>query len=135
MSFTYNRIIRFADVDPAGIVFYPRYFEMLNETIEEWFRSSLGCDFAEMTLERNHGMPLVHVDADFKYPGKLYEMLDFTLTPLRVGASSIDLQIRVSGQDRERFSASMTIVYVDLTTRKATPLPSDLKAKIASQIN
>ncbi|MEO7008669.1 MAG: hypothetical protein ABI156_05925, partial [Caldimonas sp.] len=28
--FTRSRLIRFSDCDPAGIVFYPQYFVMLN---------------------------------------------------------------------------------------------------------
>ena len=29
--------VRFRHFDPAGIVFYPRYFEMINDFVEEWF--------------------------------------------------------------------------------------------------
>ena len=38
--FERNKRVRFAHCDPAGIVFYPRYFEMLNELVEA-FRSTL----------------------------------------------------------------------------------------------
>ena len=37
MPFTLTHTVRFGDCDPAAIVFYPRYYEMLNATIEEWF--------------------------------------------------------------------------------------------------
>ena len=37
MSFQISTKVRFGDVDPAGIVFYPRYFEMLNAAVEDWF--------------------------------------------------------------------------------------------------
>ncbi|CPO21707.1 4-hydroxybenzoyl CoA thioesterase [Bordetella pertussis] len=30
--------VRFRHCDPAGIVFYPRYFEMINDFVEEWRR-------------------------------------------------------------------------------------------------
>ena len=52
MLFTTTVQVRFADVDPAGIVFYPRYFEMLNGAVEDWFAQQLGLDFATMHLER-----------------------------------------------------------------------------------
>src|SRR5260370_493059 len=29
--------VLFRHCDPAGIVFYPRYFEMVNDLVEEWF--------------------------------------------------------------------------------------------------
>ena len=34
-------LVRFADCDPAGIVFYPRYMEMFNALVEDWFREGL----------------------------------------------------------------------------------------------
>ena len=40
--------IRFRHCDAAGIVFYPRYFEMMNDLVEDWF-AELGmglCEFA-----------------------------------------------------------------------------------------
>ena len=41
MSFTTTRKVRFEHCDPAGIVFYPRYFEMINGTVEDWFEEDL----------------------------------------------------------------------------------------------
>jgi 4-hydroxybenzoyl-CoA thioesterase len=35
--------IRFQHTDPAGIVFYPRYFEILGQIIEDWFSHDLDC--------------------------------------------------------------------------------------------
>ena len=33
MAFIAQRKVRFQHCDPAGIVFYPRYFEMLNSVV------------------------------------------------------------------------------------------------------
>jgi 4-hydroxybenzoyl-CoA thioesterase len=38
-SFARERIIRFSDCDPAGIVFYPQYFVMFNGLVEDWWRT------------------------------------------------------------------------------------------------
>ncbi|KAF5290196.1 hypothetical protein FQR65_LT20676 [Abscondita terminalis] len=40
-----NVEIGFRHCDPAGIVFYPRYAEMINDTVEHWFKHGLGMDF------------------------------------------------------------------------------------------
>ena len=37
--------VRFRHCDPAGIVFYPRYFEMINDFVEEWFDKGMGLPF------------------------------------------------------------------------------------------
>jgi len=44
-AFTLQQKVRFQHCDPAGIVFYPRYFEMINATVEEWFAQRLGVPF------------------------------------------------------------------------------------------
>jgi hypothetical protein len=60
----------FAHCDPAGIVFYPRYIEMLNAVVEDWFAEELGFSFQEI-LKSNLGIPTVHLNADFISPGRL----------------------------------------------------------------
>ena len=47
-AFTTERRVRFADCDAAGIVFFPRYFEMLNALVEDWFTQGLGVDYAQL---------------------------------------------------------------------------------------
>ena len=44
--FQREQVVRFGHCDPAGIVFFPRYFEMLNELVEDWFAQALGLPFA-----------------------------------------------------------------------------------------
>jgi len=47
-AFTYTQKVMFQHCDPAGIVFYPRYFEMVNATVEEWFDQVIGFGFPTM---------------------------------------------------------------------------------------
>ena len=49
--------VLFRHCDVAGIVFYPRYVEMVNDVIERWLDEALGCSFKEMHLERHAGIP------------------------------------------------------------------------------
>ena len=41
-------LIRFGDCDAAGIVFYPRYLDMFNSLVEDWFREKLDFSFTEI---------------------------------------------------------------------------------------
>ena len=47
-EFCRPRLIRFSDCDPAGIVYFPRYFEFEYENETVWRRT----DFAETILGR-----------------------------------------------------------------------------------
>jgi 4-hydroxybenzoyl-CoA thioesterase len=37
MAFVMNQKVLFKHCDPAGVVFYPRYFEMINDCVEALF--------------------------------------------------------------------------------------------------
>ena len=55
-----NKLIRFHHCDPAGIVFYPEYFVLFNELIEDWFNEGLGLDFAKFHSDRQDRMRIRH---------------------------------------------------------------------------
>ena len=48
--------VRFGHCDPAGIVFYPRYFEMLNALVEDWISEGLAEYYAIELVRRAGGM-------------------------------------------------------------------------------
>jgi 4-hydroxybenzoyl-CoA thioesterase len=121
--------VRFADVDPAGIAFYPRYFEMLNEAVEDWF-DSLGWSFARMHLEGRTGVPARRIEADFTSPSWLGDTLDITLSVREVGRTSLRLEVAFTCAGAPRWTARMVLVMIDMSDGKATPWPDDLRAKL-----
>lgn len=134
MSFTTRAQVRFADVDPAGIVFYPRYFEILNAAVEDWFAQELGVDFATLHLKRRIGTPTVRLECDFVAPGELGDALEIELTTLALGRSSCTIAYRISGGGTDRLHAKAVLVCMDLESQKAMPWPDDLRAAIAAGI-
>lgn len=123
--------IRFTQCDPAGIVFYPRYFEMFNDLVEDWCRDGLQFPFSELINRRGWGVPTVHLEVDFVAPSTFGEELDARLKVRTVGGSSIGLEIVLSGPRNDaRVRASVTLVLIDRKTYKAIPLPEDLRVKI-----
>jgi 4-hydroxybenzoyl-CoA thioesterase len=65
--------IRFQHVDYAGIVFYPRYFEMLNCIVEDFYDEALGLPFNKM--HETGGIPTVDLKVQFMKPARLGEVL------------------------------------------------------------
>lgn len=123
--------IRFTHCDPAGIVFYPRYFEMFNDLVEDWCRDGLQFPFPELISNRGWGVPTVRLEVDFVAPSTFGEVLTATLRVQSVGASSIALEIQLSGpQDDVRVRGKVVLVLIDRKTQKAIPLPEDLRARI-----
>lgn len=124
-------LVRFADCDPAQMVFYPRYLTMFNDLVEDWFREGLKLPFSYYHFEQQHGLPTVHLNVDFIAPSRLGEVLTATLTVNKVGKSSMALDIVLRGPDgSDRVRGNVVLVVTDLRSSRAVPIPDDLRAKI-----
>jgi 4-hydroxybenzoyl-CoA thioesterase len=125
-------LIRFAHCDPAGIVFFPRYLVMFNDLVEDWCRDELGFGFAEIHAGRGWGLPTVHLDVDFLTPSRIGDRLTAHLTVRAIGTSSLTLAIVLRGpDDRDRVRAELVVVLVDPGSMRATPIPDDVRQRIA----
>jgi 4-hydroxybenzoyl-CoA thioesterase len=132
MPFTTHTQVRFAHVDPAGIVFYPRYFEMLNGAVEDWFAQHLGLDFATMHLDQHLGVPTVKLEVEFVSPSRLGDRLEITVTARRLGRCSCGIEVVFAGEGRERLRAQVALVCMDLRTHRSTAWPEAVREKIAA---
>ena len=127
MTFVSCQTVRFAHVDAAGIVFYPRYFEMLNAAVEDYFAEVVGVSFAAMHVERRVGVPTVKLEAEFVAASRLGDLLDFGLTVERVGDSSATIKVAVHcGQDM-RFRGQIVLVCMDLDRGRSMSWPADMR--------
>ena len=127
MTFVSRQRVRFAHVDAAGIVFYPRYFEMLNAAVEDYFGNAIGVDFAEIHVGRRLGVPTVRLEADFVEPSRLGDDLDFELKAVAVGRSSLDFAVKVKCGEEMRFKARAVLVCIDLDSGRSMAWPADIR--------
>ncbi|TDK67520.1 acyl-CoA thioesterase [Sapientia aquatica] len=136
MIFTTNLKIRFGHVDPAGIVFYPRYFEFFNTVIEEWCEQALGAGFNRMHTEFGYTLPMVNAECAFIAPTTLGETLVAQLSLSKMGNSSIHVGIELLGEDLlVRIRAKLVLVLMDLESRRAIPLTESLRELMAPYLN
>lgn len=111
MPFTMPQKVLFKHCDPAGIVFYPRYFEMINDCVEACFEQKLNAPFEE--LLKDGGVPTVEISAKFHAPSRHGDALILTLEPVRLGHSSFGITVTATCADEVRFVATSTLVYVN----------------------
>ncbi|NOX39903.1 MAG: acyl-CoA thioesterase [Alphaproteobacteria bacterium] len=130
MSWQTQIDVEFQHCDPAGIVFYPRYFEMINSVIERYFHDHLSYDFATMHFVDKNGVPTVKIDAEFRAPSRLGDRLTFDLAVERVGNSSLELLIRASCDAQPRMTVRSTLVRIDLGSGNSAPWPKPLADKL-----
>jgi len=123
--------IRFTHCDPAGIVFYPRYFEMFNDLVEDWCRDVLHYSFPDIINRKGWGLPTVRLEVDFIAVSTFGEVLTATLQVRKVGKSSIGLEIVLAGPAQDtRVHANVVLVLIDRKAGKAIPLPQDMRANL-----
>jgi len=132
--FSITRKVRFGQTDPAGIVYYPNYFDMFNEIVEDWFEEELGTSFRELHKVDNLGIPMAHVECDFLAPCTLGEMITLSLRATHLGRTSLHMEVIVSAGQEVRVRANMVVVFVDLLTYRSVEPPEKLRALIAMRI-
>ncbi len=133
-AFTRTVPIRFSHCDPAGIVYFPHYFDMFNGLIEDWYTEQLGVDYAKLILNDRYGFPFVHIETDFKRPSRMGEQLDLTLLLLKIGLSSLSVLIVGHLAGVERLRARLITAMLSLETQQKVELPHFLRDKFAGYL-
>lgn len=132
MIYTRDIAIEFNHCDPAGIVFYPRYFEMTNSVVENFYREIIGFPFARMMAE-GRGIPTARIEIDFRAPSRLGEVLRFTLAVTRLGRASVTFRIAADCAGATRLSGLFTLVWVDAGGRP-DPWPDAMRNQLAAYL-
>ena len=125
--------IRFRHTDFAGIVFYPRFLEMLNDLVEDWFDEALDRPFSK--IHETNGIPTVDLKVQFKNAARIGEILTKKLWVKELKSSSIICGFQfINQQDKTVLEGEVTLVNVaiaeDRKTIKAEAFNDEVKAKI-----
>ncbi|MGC4039819.1 MAG: acyl-CoA thioesterase [Flavobacterium sp.] len=135
--FTKQEKIRFKHVDYAGIVFYPRFLEMLNDLVEDWFEEALGRPFSK--IHETNGIPTVDLKVQFKKAARLGETLTKKLWVIHLGGASVNCGFRFEdGNGNTCLEGEVTLVNVaiaeDRNAIKAEPFNEEMKSKISKYL-
>lgn len=128
--FETDKLIRFHHCDPAGIVFYPQYFVLFNELVEDWFNHGLHVDFAAFHAVERLGVPMAHVECDFLSPSKIGEVLRFSLAVKRIGTTSLTLAVGARAGEEARVRATLVVVLASLEAHRPVPFPPEFRARL-----
>jgi len=129
-TFRTERKIRFSHCDPAGIVYFVNFFDMVSGAVEDWFGEAIGWTFNDMHIHRRVGFPIVNTGCEFFRPCHLGDVLTLELEIAKLGRSSIEFGVtgRVLGD--EKFRARHKVALMSLDTQRALPIPDELRAKM-----
>jgi len=75
-----------------------------------------------------NGVPTVRIEAEFKAPPRLGDMVWFTLDVLKVGGSSVTLRITGAADGETRLRVTLTLVWID--GMKAARWPPEMRDRL-----
>lgn len=133
MSFRFATPVRFADVDHAGIVYYPRFFHLFHLAFEELWRQRIGPRAYSELIDRDRvGFPAVRAECDFKLPLRFGDTAEIEVSIPRLGAKSITFRYRVHRADPPALCAEGAVVcaVVDLARFVAIAVPERVVAML-----
>ena len=129
---THKVRIEWGDCDPAGIIFYPRYFDIFDASTARVFEHALGITKFEMFKKFDFaGFPLVRTRARFLRPTRFGD--DVTVdSAITFGKSSFEIEHRLShnGQTCVECSEKRVWVVRDAKGRlKSHPVPDEVRSR------
>ena len=125
MPFKVSQKVLFRHCDPAGIVFFPRYFEMMNDCVEAFFDEVIGVPFHAIHAT-TAAVPTVQISTEFTAPSRHGDSLMLELSIIKVGRTSFSYRITARCEGELRFDTTATLVYVGSDGRPA-PLPDTIR--------
>src|SRR5262249_22998702 len=116
--------------DAAGWVFYPRYFEMISDFVEDWFEDGLAASAPGLFHHKQILTPSVHFTVDFAKPTRYGDRLTFNLWTVKIGNTSCELRIEASHQGALRMRAKQVLGSISPGTARSTPIPPELISRM-----
>ncbi len=133
-KFTKKETIRFKHVDFAGIVFYPRFLEIVNDLVEDWFEEALDRPFSK--IHETNGIPTVDLKVQFKNPARIGDEIVKSLWVNKVGKASVECGFEfIHANGSTCLTGEVTLVNVALnkgtSDLKAEPFSDDTRARLS----
>lgn len=111
-AFIQKKRIRFQHCDPAGLIFYPKVFELGGEVIEDWFEEWSGHTPHSFHMVEGKSLPTVKTCCEFFDQVRLSDEIVFALTVHEVGRSSVAVVIEASRNGALCFRINSNLVQV-----------------------
>lgn len=127
VRFRYTTRARFQDADPAGIVFFARFFDFTHDAYAELLRAR-GLPL-ERVLAGAYGLPLRHAEADYLRPLRSGDVFEVQLVAARAGERDVSFGWRIASADGTQVYAVVSTVHAAIDTKafKGIGLPQEVR--------
>jgi 4-hydroxybenzoyl-CoA thioesterase len=131
--FKTSLLVRFGDLDAAGIAYYPNLVDFLHQSFEDFFAGHVGRPYPEVYRE-GIGFPTVKLEVEFLAPVRYGDRVEIEVGVERVGRSSVHMTYLGSVNDYPVFRARNVAVTVDMRSWTPMPLPAWLRERFQAAV-
>lgn len=122
-------LVRFGDLDAAGIAYYPNLVNFLHEAFEDFFVGHVGRPYPE-AFKEGLACPTVRLEMEFLSPVRYGDHVDIAVAVEHVGRTSLRIRYQGSVGGQPVFAARNTMVIVNMATFGPTPIPGWLRERL-----
>ena len=136
MSLTYERPVKFEEVDAAGIAFFARFFNWCHEAMERFFDQLPASTYVSLIMNRRIGFPAIHLVADWKAPLRYGDVARIETSVVKVGTTSATFRYVLTRVSDGVMAATIehTTVATDLATMTKRALPDDCRKLLEAHV-
>jgi len=133
-----NLRIEWCDCDPAGIIFYPRYFEMFDTSTTVLIERALGMNKIDYLKAYDFaGHPVIETRARFRQPTRFGDEVAIETMLVECGQSSFKIEHRLTKAGALAVEGFETRVWAashpdDPKHIKSQPIPPEVLARFNS---
>jgi 4-hydroxybenzoyl-CoA thioesterase len=138
LSNTRHLRIEWGDCDPAGIVFFPRYFAMFDTSTTYLMERAIGMSKFDYLKAYNFlGHPIVETNARFRLPTRFGDEVAIETAVAACGRSSVKIEHRLTKAGLLAVEGFETRVFVardpaDPERLKSQPIPPEVLARLVA---
>jgi 4-hydroxybenzoyl-CoA thioesterase len=116
--------------EPSGIVFLPRYFEMVHTVIENWLDEALDWPMSQIQGSDGLSLPFVNLTAEFPAPSRLGDRLTWRLSVREIRRSSMWIEVVGTTGAETRVSVTGTLVLTEAMALRTRRWPSIIEERV-----
>lgn len=132
--FSYERTVHWSDCDPANMVFTGKIPYFALDAIDSWWEEKVGDDWFRLNVDRNIGLPFVHISVDFKKPVTTRAKLICTVELIKLGSSSVRFHVVGKQNDELCFEGQFVEVFVQANTHTKISIPEPYKSLLVNEL-
>ena len=123
--------VQWADVDIAGIMYFPTYWRFAEYAEMEMFRE-LGFSYRTVFDELDFWLPRVRAEAEYHAPALMGDWLRMRTHLEKVGASSVKWKTVIFNERTGDAIAvmSLTVACMNRETKRSMPLPARVRGAL-----